>query len=69
LAQWFCKRALIRVKVFVTKGPICLLGAFYGIPAADEETSYKIYDAYAAAGGNFIDTADIYGDSEEVLGK
>jgi aryl-alcohol dehydrogenase-like predicted oxidoreductase len=69
LAQWFYKRALIRVTASLLLIPICTLGTFFGIPAADEETSHKIYDAYAAAGGNFIDTADIYGDSEEVLGK
>ncbi|MFD1732276.1 aldo/keto reductase [Deinococcus malanensis] len=28
--------------------------------SADEQTSFDIMDAYAAAGGNFLDTADIY---------
>ena len=38
---------------------------------ADEATSRAIFDAYRAAGGNFIDTADIYagGQSEELLGR
>lgn len=38
---------------------------------ADPETAIAILDAYAAAGGNFIDTADVYqfGQSEEILGK
>jgi len=45
---------------------------------ADEERSFAILDAYFAAGGNFIDTADIYtmwtpgnpgGVSEEILGR
>ena len=38
---------------------------------ADESTSNAIFDAYRAAGGNFIDTADIYagGGSEELVGK
>lgn len=45
---------------------------------ADEGASFDILDAYHAAGGNFIDTADIYstwvdgnpgGVSEEVLGR
>lgn len=38
---------------------------------ADPETAISILDAYAAAGGNFIDTADIYqfGQSEEILGQ
>ncbi|AOH87182.1 oxidoreductase (plasmid) [Sphingomonas panacis] len=37
---------------------------------ADPETSQAVFDAYAEAGGNFIDTADIYqfGQSEEILG-
>lgn len=38
---------------------------------ADEPTSRAIFDAYRAAGGNFIDTADIYsgGESETLVGK
>lgn len=39
---------------------------------ADEETSFAVLDAYAAAGGNFVDTADVYGGgggSEEILGR
>jgi aryl-alcohol dehydrogenase-like predicted oxidoreductase len=45
---------------------------------ADEPTSFKILDAFVAAGGNFIDTADVYsrfapglegGESETVLGN
>ena len=38
---------------------------------ADEATSRAIFDAYRAAGGNFIDTADIYsgGRSEELVGR
>ena len=38
---------------------------------ADEATSRAIFDAYCAAGGNFIDTADIYagGQSEELVGR
>ena len=30
----------------------------------DEPTSRGIFDAYRAAGGNFVDTADVYGDGE-----
>ena len=46
--------------------------------SADEATSQRIMDAYYAAGGNFIDTADIYtiwtpgnpgGVSEEIIGR
>jgi aryl-alcohol dehydrogenase-like predicted oxidoreductase len=45
---------------------------------ADESASFRILDAYTDAGGNFIDTADVYsrwapghhgGESETVLGK
>lgn len=37
---------------------------------ADPDTSKAVFNAYAEAGGNFIDTADIYqfGQSEELLG-
>ncbi|UFU04037.1 aldo/keto reductase [Ruania suaedae] len=38
---------------------------------ADEETSHALIDAYRAAGGNFLDTADVYssGTSEEIVGR
>ena len=38
---------------------------------ADARESEAIFNAYAEAGGNFIDTADIYqfGQSEEILGS
>ncbi len=38
---------------------------------ADEATSRAIFNAYYGAGGNFIDTADIYagGESESLVGK
>jgi aryl-alcohol dehydrogenase (NADP+) len=38
---------------------------------ATEETSHAILDSYFDAGGNFIDTADVYsaGVSEEVIGR
>src|SRR5664280_515113 len=38
---------------------------------ADEVTSHAILDDYVAAGGNFIDTADVYGSgvSEEIIGR
>ncbi|MBN3922171.1 aldo/keto reductase, partial [Nostoc sp. NMS4] len=44
----------------------------------DENSSFEILDSFIAAGGNFIDTADVYskwvpgnqgGESEEILGK
>jgi aryl-alcohol dehydrogenase-like predicted oxidoreductase len=38
---------------------------------ADEAASHKILDDYFAAGGNFIDTADVYssGVSEQIVGR
>ena len=38
---------------------------------ADEATSFAIMDAYVAAGGNFLDTADVYsnGMSESIIGR
>lgn len=38
---------------------------------ADESASHAILDDYVAAGGNFIDTADVYGRgvSEEIIGR
>lgn len=38
---------------------------------ADKETSFKILEAYAAAGGNFLDTANRYteGTSEKIIGE
>ncbi len=56
---------------------LCLGGNVFGW-TADEEHSFAVLDAYAAAGGNFIDTADAYsawapghhgGESESVLGR
>jgi aryl-alcohol dehydrogenase-like predicted oxidoreductase len=57
--------------------PLCLGGNVFGW-SADETQSFAVLDAYAAAGGNFIDTADSYthwvegnegGESETVIGK
>jgi aryl-alcohol dehydrogenase (NADP+) len=52
---------------------LCLGANVFGW-TADEATSFEILDAYAAAGGNFIDTADTYtrpnmGASETIIGK
>jgi aryl-alcohol dehydrogenase-like predicted oxidoreductase len=56
--------------------PLCLGGNVFGW-TADEEQSLAVLDAYADAGGNFIDTADVYsawvpgntgGDSEKIIG-
>ncbi|HEY6533734.1 MAG TPA: aldo/keto reductase [Acidimicrobiales bacterium] len=38
-------------------------------PNADTSASRKIYEAYREAGGYFVDTANIYGNSEEALGS
>lgn len=57
--------------------PLSLGGNVFGW-TADEATSFEVLDAYVAAGGNFIDTADVYsawvdgnrgGESETVIGK
>src|SRR5579859_3581969 len=52
--------------------PICLGGNVFGW-TADEQESYAVLDAYVAAGGNFIDTANSYlvehGRSEEIIGR
>jgi len=56
---------------------LCLGGNVFGW-TADEAASFDILDAYAAAGGNFIDTADTYsswvgdgsgGQSETLIGR
>jgi len=41
----------------------------FGIPASDEDTSHKLLDAFYNIGGNFFDTANVYKESEEVLGR
>ncbi|MER5520042.1 aldo/keto reductase [Streptomyces sp. NPDC002763] len=57
--------------------PLCLGGNVFGW-TADEAASFAVLDAYTAAGGNFVDTADSYtawieghkgGESETVIGK
>ncbi|MGW1895354.1 aldo/keto reductase [Streptomyces sp. NPDC002004] len=57
--------------------PLCLGGNVFGW-TADEAQSFAVLDAYTAAGGNFVDTADAYsawapghegGESETVIGK
>jgi aryl-alcohol dehydrogenase-like predicted oxidoreductase len=56
--------------------PLALGGNVFGW-TADEAQSFAVLDAYTAAGGNFIDTADVYsawvpgnkgGESETVIG-
>lgn len=57
--------------------PLCLGGNVFGW-TSDEATSFEVLDAYAEAGGNFVDTADVYsawvpghtgGESETVIGS
>ncbi|MEV7076505.1 aldo/keto reductase [Streptomyces sp. NPDC091972] len=57
--------------------PLSLGGNVFGW-TADEATSFAVLDAYTAAGGNFLDTADSYsawvdgnsgGESETIIGK
>ncbi|WP_369037229.1 MULTISPECIES: aldo/keto reductase [Streptomyces] len=57
--------------------PLALGGNVFGW-TADEKASFEVLDAYAAAGGNFLDTADSYsawidgnqgGESETIIGK
>src|SRR5579884_836746 len=49
--------------------PLCLGGNVFG--RIDESTAFAVLDAYVAAGGNFIDTADVYssGESEKTIGR
>lgn len=57
--------------------PLCLGGNVFGW-TADEAISFDVLDAYTEAGGNFVDTADVYsawvpghtgGESETVIGS
>ncbi len=50
--------------------PLCLGGNVFGW-TADEKQSFAVLDAYAEAGGNFIDTANVYsdGESESIIGR
>lgn len=49
---------------------LCLGAMTFG-READEELSFRILDRFVEAGGNFIDTADVYsrGVSEEIVGR
>ena len=57
--------------------PLCLGGNVFGW-SANEAESFAVLDAYYEAGGNFIDTADVYsewkpgnsgGESETIIGN
>jgi aryl-alcohol dehydrogenase-like predicted oxidoreductase len=49
---------------------LCLGTMTFGAES-DEPTSHRLMDDYVAAGGNFIDTADVYsaGLSEQIIGR
>jgi aryl-alcohol dehydrogenase-like predicted oxidoreductase len=57
--------------------PLCLGGNVFGW-TADERQSFDVLDRFASAGGNFLDTADVYsrwvpgnsgGESETIIGR
>src|SRR5574338_1329633 len=61
----------------ISVAPLALGGNVFGW-TADEPTSFRILDAFVDAGGNMIDTADVYsswapgnkgGESETVIGN
>jgi len=41
----------------------------WGLPAISQEESFKLLDRYKEVNGNFLDTADNYGTSEQVVGN
>lgn len=45
------------------------LSAFYGPVTQTDEERFKVFDRAIELGSTFFDTADIYGDSEDLLGK
>jgi aryl-alcohol dehydrogenase-like predicted oxidoreductase len=61
----------------LTVFPLCLGGNVFGW-TVNERDGFEVLDRFAAAGGNFIDTADLYsawvpghtgGESETIIGK
>ncbi|KTR08349.1 aldo/keto reductase [Curtobacterium luteum] len=61
----------------LTVFPLALGGNVFGW-TADEQTSHRVLDTYAGAGGDFVDSADVYsawapgnsgGESERVIGS
>jgi len=41
----------------------------WGMQASNEDTSHQLLNNFYSVGGNFFDTANVYKDSEEVLGR
>jgi aryl-alcohol dehydrogenase-like predicted oxidoreductase len=75
------RRAVMEKRLIGDSGiavaPLALGGNVFGW-TADEDTSFDILDAFVAAGGTMIDTADVYtawvpghqgGESESVIGR
>lgn len=44
------------------------LSGFYGMPASDDER-FKVLDRVIELGCTLIDTSDVYGDNEDLIGK
>ncbi len=68
-------RAVPKTDLVVSE--LCLGGNVFGW-SADKDESFSVLDAFAAKGGNFIDTADVYsewkpgnvgGESETIIGS
>jgi aryl-alcohol dehydrogenase-like predicted oxidoreductase len=64
-------------KTALEVSPVCLGGNVFGW-SANKDESFAVLDAFVAAGGNFIDTADVYsewvdghvgGESETIIGE
>ena len=64
-------------KTTLDVSPVCLGGNVFGW-SANKDESFAVLDAFVAAGGNFIDTADVYsewvdghagGESETIIGE
>ena len=64
-------------KTSITVSELCLGTMQFGW-TADEASSFAVMDAFVEAGGNFLDTADVYsrwapnnpgGVSEEIIGR
>lgn len=69
------KRPLGESGLYVS--PLCFGGNVFGW-TADDKTSFALLDAFTSAGGNFVDTADVYsawipghqgGESETIIGN
>src|ERR1700743_3863833 len=67
------KLGLTELDVF----PLCLGANVFGW-TADRDQAFDVLDSYVAAGGNFVDTADVYpawvpgnsgGESEAIIGE